>query len=401
MRNTVLRFIFLLALAAQPSAGAPAGKQYGPGVSDTEIKIGNTMPYSGPASAWGTIGKVEAAYFRMINDRGGINGRRINFISVDDAYSPPKTVEAARRLVERDNVLLIFGSLGTAPNLAIRKYLNQKKVPQLFVSSGSSHWNDPAHYPWTMGLLVEYRTEARAYAAHVLQNQPDARIGVLYQNDDYGKDYLQGLKEGLGAKAGMIVAAISYEVSDPTVDSQIVQLKGSGANVFFNIAGAKFAAQAIRRANDIGWKPVQYVNIPGNSVSSVLTSAGLEKSIGIISANAMKDPTSPQGASDPAVQEWTAFMKKYYPEGSLSESFNAYGYTAAQTLVQVLTQSGNVLTRDNVMKQAASLRDFQPSLALPGVKLNTSATDYAPLESLQLMRFDGTNWVLFGEVMGR
>jgi branched-chain amino acid transport system substrate-binding protein len=394
-------FLPLLILIAVPLGAATTQKKYDPGASDKEIKIGNIMPYSGPGSAWGAIGKTEAAYFRMINDRGGINGRKINFISLDDAYSPPKTVEVARRLVEQEQVLIIFGSLGTAPNMAIRKYLNTKKVPQLFISSGASQWNDPQNFPWTMGLLPEYRTESKVYVGHLLQHTPDARIGILYQNDDYGKEYLHGIKDALGAKAAMIVATLSYEVSAPTVDSQIVQLKASGANVFFNIAGAKFAAQAIRKAHDIGWKPVQYLNIPGNSVGSVLTPAGLDKSTGIISSLFGKDPMSPQWSSDPAVQQWTAFMKKYYPDGNLSDNLNAYGYSAAETLVQVLKQAGDVLTRENIMRQAASLKDFQPSLAIPGIKFNTSPTDFAPIESLQLIRFDGKNWVTFGDVIGR
>jgi branched-chain amino acid transport system substrate-binding protein len=347
------------------------------------------------------IGKTEAAYFRMINDRGGINGRKITFISLDDAYSPPKTVEAARRLVEQEKVLFIFGSLGTAPNMAIRKYLNTNKVPQLFLSSGARQWNDPKNFPWTMPLLSEYRTEAKVYVAHLLQQSPDARIALLYQNDDYGKEYLHGIKEALGARAGNIVAALSYEVTDPTIDSQIVQLKASGATVFFNLAASKFAAQAIRKAHDIGWKPQQYLNIPGNSVGSVLTPAGLEKSVGIISSTFLKDPTNPQWANDPAVKDWAAFMKKYYPEGNVADFSAVVGYGAAECVVQVLKQAGDVLTRENIMKQAASLKDFQPSLAIPGIKLNTSPTDFSPIESLQLMRFDGKNWILFGEVMGQ
>ena len=391
----------LLAAAASSPAAAPAQKKYDPGASDTEIKIGNIMPYSGPSSAWSTVGKVEAAYFRMINEQGGINGRKINFISVDDAYSPPRTMEAARRLVEQERVLLIFGSLGTPTNLAIQKYLNLRKVPQMFVSSGSRRWNDPAHFPWTMGLLPEYRTEARVYATHILQNTPNARIGVLYQNDDYGKDYLESLKESLGPKASQIVAARSYESSDPTVDSQIVQLKSSGADVFFIAAGSKFAAQAIRKAYDIGWRPVRYLNIPGNSMAQVLVPAGLDKCIGIISAIYQKDPTSTQWADDPAVREWTAFTKRYYPEGSLNDSFAAYGYFAAETMVHVLKQAGDVLTRENVMKQAANLKNFHPLLNLPGINLNTSPTDYAPIEALQLMRFNGKEWELFGEIIGK
>jgi branched-chain amino acid transport system substrate-binding protein len=391
-----------LATAIVLSSSAPSsGKQYDPGASDTEIKLGNIMPYSGPASAWSTIGKAEAAYFRKINAEGGIYGRKINFVSLDDAYSPPKTVEAARRLVEQDQVLLVYGALGTAPNLAIRRYLNAKKVPHLFVSSGARAWNDPTHFPWTMGLLAEYRTEAKIYATHVLQTRPNARIGVLYQNDDYGKDYLDGLKEGLGAGAGQIVAALSYETSDPTVDSQIVQLKGSGADVFFNFSGARFAAQAIRKAYDIGWRPVQYLNVPASSIGSVLVPAGVEKAIGIVTSIYLKDPTSSQWADDPAVRDYFAFLDQYYPECNRQDVFGTYGYVSAQAMVQVLRQAGDVLTRENVMRQAANLRDFQPALVLPGIKLNTSPTDYAPLESLQLARFDGRNWVPFGEVMGR
>lgn len=386
---------------ALPLGAIPTPKQYDPGASDTEIKIGNIVPYSGAASALGTLGKVEAAYFRMINDAGGIHGRKINFISVDGAYSPPKAVEMARRLVEQDQVLLIFGSVGTAPNVAIRKYLNAKKVPQLFGSSGARQMNDPAHYPWTMSFNLDYQTEAAAYARHILQHAPQAKIGVLYENNDFGKDYLRGLKDGLGPRAGMIVAALSFETSDPTVDSQIVQLKGSGAEVFVNIASPKFAAQAIRKAHDIGWKPLQFLNNSARSVGAVLVPAGLEKSIGIISAAYLKDPTDPQLASDPAVQEWVAFMKKYYPEGSLNDALNVGGYAAAQTMVQVLQQAGDVLTRENIMKQAASLKNFSPALVLPGIKLTTSVTDYAPIESMQLMRFDGQHWVLFGEVLGR
>lgn len=400
MKNIAV-IIVAAALAAPSAAFAANPKQYDPGASDTEIRIGNIMPYSGNGSAWSTIGKTEAAYFRMINDRGGIHGRKITFISLDDAYSPPRTVEAARRLVEQERVLLIFSPLGTAPNLAIRKYLNAKKVPQLFVCSGSQQWNEPARHPWSMGLLPEYRTEARIYAAHLLQNTPRARIGVLYQNDDYGKEYLAGLKQGLGDRVGQIVAAISYETTDPTVDSQIVQLKASGADVFCNFAGTKFAAQAIRKAHDIGWRPVQYLNIPGNSIGSVLVPAGLEKSQGIISGSFFKDPASSQWANDPAVLAWVAFMKKYHPEGSLQEAFNVIGHLAAQTLVHVLERAGDVLTRANIMKQAASLQDFSPALALPGIKFNTSATDFVPIESLHLMRFEGRNWTLFGDVIER
>jgi branched-chain amino acid transport system substrate-binding protein len=386
-----------LALAAAPAA---AQKKYDPGASDTEIKIGQTMPYSGPASAYGTIGKAEAAYFKMINEQGGINGRKINFISLDDAYSPPKTVEMVRRLVEQDEVLLVFQTLGTPSNTAIQKYMNAKKVPQLFVATGATKWNDPAGNPWTMGWQPNYQTETTIYAKHILKEKPNAKIGVLYQNDDYGKDYLKGLKDGLGDKAkSMIVAEVSYEVSDPTVDSQVVQLQGSGADVFVNITTPKFAAQAIRKAFDIGWKPVHYLNNVSTQIGSVLTPAGLEKSVGLISTAYIKDPLDSQWANDPAIVEWTAFMKKYYPDGSLIDNSNVYGYTVAQTLVQVLKQCGDNLTRENVMKQAASLKDFTPNTLLPGVKINTGPKDFAPIESVQLMRFDGKSWVRFGNVI--
>jgi len=386
-----------LALAAAPAA---AQKKYDPGASDTEIKIGNTMPYSGPASAYGTIGKAEAAYFKKINDEGGINGRKINFITLDDAYSPPKTVEMVRRLVEQDEVLLVFQPLGTAANTAIHKYMNAKKVPQLFVATGATKWNDPQNFPWTMGWQPNYQTETTIYAKHILQTKPNAKIAVLYQNDDYGKDYLKGLKDGLGDKAKtMIVAEASYETSDPTVDSQVVQLQSSGADVFVNITTPKFAAQAIRKVYDIGWKPVHYLNNVSQSVGSVLTPAGLDKSVGIISANYGKDPTEPEWDNDPQMLEWRAFMKKYYPDGNLTDTFNVYGYSVARTLVQVLKQCGDNLTRENVMKQAANLKNFDTGMSLPGIRINTSPKDFAPIEAVQLERFDGKGWVRFGNVI--
>ncbi len=380
---------------------AAAQKKYDPGANDTEIKIGQTMPYSGPASAYGTIGKVEAAYFKKINDEGGINGRKINLISLDDGYSPPRTVEMVRRLVEQDEVLLVFQTLGTPSNTAIQKYLNAKKVPHLFVATGATKWNDPQGNPWTMGWQPNYQTETTIYAKHILKEKPNAKIGVLYQNDDYGKDYLKGLKDGLGDKAkSMIVAEASYEVTDPTVDSQIVQLQASGADVFVNITTPKFAAQAIRKAFDIGWKPVQYLNNVSTQVGSVLTPAGLDKSVGLISTAYIKDPVDPQWANDAAITEWKAFMQKHYPDGSLVDNSNVYGYAVAQTMVQVLKQCGDNLTRENVMKQAASLKDFAPSTLIPGIKINTGAADFAPIESVQLMKFDGKTWVRFGEVIG-
>ncbi len=380
---------------------ALAQKKYDPGASDKEIKVGGIMPYSGPASAYAAIGKAEAAYFRKINDEGGINGRKINFISVDDGYSPPKAVEMARKLVEQDEVLLIFNPLGTPSNSAIHKYMNAKKVPQLFVATGASKWNDPKGFPWTMGWQPNYQTEAVIYAKHILQTKPNAKIAVLFQNDDYGKDYLKGFKDGLGDKVKMIVAEVSYETSDPTVDSQIVQLQGSGADVFFNITTPKFAAQAVRKAYDIGWKPVQYLNNVSASIGSVLVPAGLEKSMGLITTQYLKDPLDNAWKNDAAMNDWKAFMAKYYPDGDLKDGSNVYGYTAAQGLVQVLKQCGDLLTRENVMKQAASLKDFSPSLALPGVKVNTSPTDFAPFQQMQMARFDGKEWVRYGDVMTR
>ena len=400
MKRKLVPIAALLA-AALASSATLAQKKYDPGASDAEIRIGNTNPYSGPASAYGTIGKTIAAYFKMLDDQGGINGRKINFISYDDAYSPPKTVEMVRKLVEQDNVLFVFQTLGTPSNTAIHKYMNMKKVPQLHVATGASKWNDPKNFPWTMGWQPNYQTEARIYAKHILQTKPDVKIGVLYQNDDYGKDYLKGLRDGLGDKAAkMIVAEVSYEVSDPTVDSQIVQLQASGANVFFNVGTPKFAAQAIRKAYDIGWKPVQYLNNVSSSIGAVLTPAGLEKSVGIITTAYLKDYSDVQWANDPAVKRWESFMKKYYPAGDLNDISNMYGYTVARTLEQVLKQCGDNLTRENVMKQAASMRGQYIDTLLPGITITTSDNDYAPIESVQMQRFNGKRWERFGAVMG-
>ena len=396
-RRTAIATIATLALAA----GAHAQKRYDTGASDSEIKVGSIMPYSGPASAYGTIGKVQAAYFKMINEQGGINGRKINFISYDDGYSPPKAVEMARKLVEQDEVLLLFQPLGTPGNTAIHKYMNQKKVPQLFVATGASLWNDPKNFPWTMGWQPNYQTEGRIYATHMIRNKPDGKIAILYQNDDSGRDYLKGFKDGLGDKVKQIVAELTYEVTDPTVDSQILKLKSSNADVFFHMATPKFAAMGIRKAHDIGWKPLQYLVNVSASVGSVLTPAGLDKSVGIISTQYLKDPTDKAWENDPAMVKWTAFMKKYYPEGSLTDASNLYGYAVAQTLVQTLKQCGDNLTRENVMRQAANLKDLELDVALPGIKINTSPTDFAPIESEQLIRFDGKQWVRFGEVIGK
>ncbi len=359
------------------------------------------MPYSGPASAYGTIGKAQAAYFRMLNDRGGIHGRRIEFVSLDDGYSPPKAVEMTRRLVEQDPVLFVFGTLGTPSNTAIRKYLNSRQVPQLFAATGAAKWNDPAHFPWTMGGQPDYRTEARIYAQHILATKADARIGVLFQNDDFGKDYLAGLRDGLGARAAsMIVAQASYDVGDPTIDSQIVALKGSGANVFVNVTTPKFAAQAIRKAYDIGWRPAQYLASVSVSVGSVMRAAGLEKGIGIVSSAYLMTPGDDEWAATKPMREWREWMARYYPEGDPTDYLNVYGYVTAQLVEQVLRQAGDELTRENVMKQASNLKAYAPAGMLPGVTVTTGPGDHAPFESLQLTRFDGASWVRFGEILG-
>jgi branched-chain amino acid transport system substrate-binding protein len=382
------------------TALALAAGQYGPGANDTEIKIGNTMPYSGPASAYGIIGKTEAAYFAMINEQGGVNGRKISFISRDDGYSPPKTVEQVRQLVEQDQVLLLFSTLGTPTNTAIHGYLNDNKVPQLFVATGADQWNDPKHFPWTMGLIPSYGAEAHIYARYILKNLPNAKIAVLYQNDDFGKDYLNGLRAGLGDKAAeMIVATQSYETTDPTVDSQVVALQGSGADVLLTAAIPKFAAQAIRKVYDAGWKPTHFLTSVSNSVGTVMKSAGYEKGVGIISAAFAKDPTDPQWQDTAEYKEWLAFMKKYNASANTSDVQGAIGYTYAQTMVAVLKACGDNLTRENVMKQAASLHNVAPPMLLPGITLSTSATDFAPIKRMQLEKFDGTTWKLFGEVI--
>jgi branched-chain amino acid transport system substrate-binding protein len=386
-----------LALAASP---ALAQKKYDPGASDREIKVGNTNPYSGPASAYGLIGKTIDAYFKKVNDDGGINGRKISFTSYDDAYSPPKTVEQVRKLVESDEVLLVFQTLGTPSNTAIHKYMNSKKVPQLFVATGATKWGDPKNFPWTMGWQPNYQSEGRIYAKYILEKHPNGKIGILYQNDDYGKDYMKGLKDGLGDKAKtMIVSEQPYEVADPTVDSQIINLKASGADIFFNVTTPKFAAQAIRKAGEIGWKPVHLLNNVSNSVGSVLKPAGLEHAKDVLSTFYTKDPTDPQWKDDQSYKEWLAFMDKYCGDCDKSSTFTVYGYSVAQTLVQALKQCGDELTRANVMKQAASLKNLELPMMLPGVKINTSPTDFFPIEQMRMARFNGTNWELFGEII--
>jgi branched-chain amino acid transport system substrate-binding protein len=391
------------AVAVMISAGvAVAANRYDVGATNTEIKIGNIMPYSGPASAYGVIGHVEAAYFRKVNDEGGINGRKINFISYDDSYSPPKAVEQARKLVEDDQVLLIFNSLGTPSNTAIQRYMNEKKVPQLFVATGATKWNDPKHFPWTMGWQPSYQTEARIYASYILKNKPNAKIGVLYQNDDYGKDYLKGLTDGLGDKAkSMIVSEQAYDVSEPAVDSEMVNLKASGADVFVDFSTPKFAAQSIRKAAEIGWHPMFFLNNVSASVGSVLKPAGLDHAQGIISAAYLKDATDPEWKSDKDMKEWSAFMDKYAPDADKSDASTVYAYAVARTMVQVLKQCGNDLTRANVMKQAASLKNFDPGLLLPGITINTSASNFAPIAQLQLIRFNDQTWHRFGPIMGQ
>jgi len=379
---------------------AIAQKQYGPGVTDTEIKLGQTMPYSGPASSYGTIGKVEAAYFRMINEHGGINGRKIDLISLDDGYSPPKTVEQVRRLVEEDHVLGTFQILGTPTNTAIVNYMNEHKVPQLFVATGATKWGDYKHTPWTMGWQPTYQTEGHIYAKYILNTLPNAKIAILYQNDDAGKDYVKGLKDGLGDKAAtMIVKEVSYETSDATVDSQVVSLQQSGADLFYNVAIPKFAAQAIRKAYDIGWHPTQILANVSASIAATLMPAGTEKSVGIISTQYLKEPLDPTWANDKGIEDWHAFMKQYYPEGDLKDAANVYGYTVAATMVQVLKQCGDDLTRENLMKQAANLKDLELPLLLPGIKINTSPTRYFPITQEKLIRFDGKTWVQIGDVI--
>jgi branched-chain amino acid transport system substrate-binding protein len=389
-----------VAIIAAANSAALAQKKYDVGATDTEIRIGNIMPYSGPASAYGVIGKTEDAYFKKVNAEGGINGRKINFISYDDGYSPPKTVEQARKLVESDEVLLIFNSLGTPPNSAIHKYMNAKKVPQLFVATGATKWNDPKEFPWTMGWQPNYQSETQIYAKYILKEKPNAKIAVLYQNDDYGKDYLKGLKDGLGSKAAsMIVAEESYETTEPTIDSHIVTLKSSGADVFVNITTPKFAAQAIKKNAEIGWKPLHFLNNVSASIGSVIKPAGLENAQGIISSAYLKDPTDPQWKTDAGMKAWNAFLDKYYPEANRSDSSVMYGYTVAQTMVYVLEHCGNDLTRTNIMKQAASIKNLDLGGFLPGIKINTSATDFAPLAQLQLMKFKGDTWERFGDII--
>jgi branched-chain amino acid transport system substrate-binding protein len=396
----IAAFSTAVAAFAVTGGSAVAQKKYDTGATDTEIKLGNIMPYSGPASAYGVIGKIEDAYFKMINEQGGINGRKIKFVSYDDAYSPPKAVEQARKLVESDEVLFLFGPLGTPSNTAIQKYLNSKKIPQLFVATGATKFGDYKDFPWTMGWQPAYQSEGRIYATYLLKEKPGAKIAIMYQNDDFGKDLLKGLKDGLGAKASsMIVAEESYEVSEPSIDSHIVKLKSSGADVFFSMTTPKFAAQSIKKVAELGWKPMYFQSNVGASVGSVLQPAGFENAQDILSAAYAKDGSDPQWDNDEGMKKFYAFLAKYAPDANKSDGAVVFGYGQAQTVVQVLKQAGDTLTRENIMKQAANLKDFAPDTMLPGVKLNTSATDFHPIEQLQMMRFKGEKWDLFGPVI--
>jgi len=400
-RRSYLATISAAALTLALTSGAAlAEKKYDTGATDTEIKIGNIMPYSGPASAYGVIGKTIDAYFKKINAEGGINGRKINFISYDDGYSPPKAVEQTRKLVEGDEVLLMFNPLGTPGNTAIQKYLNGKKVPQLFVATGATKWNDPKGNPWTMGWQPNYQTEGQIYAKYILKEKPNAKIAVLYQNDDYGKDYLKGFKDGLGAKASsMIVAESSFEVTEPTVDSHIVKLKSSGADTFFNIATPKFAAQAIKKAAEIEWKPLHFLNNVSASIGSVLKPAGFQNAQGIISAQYLKDTSDPAWKDDAGMKRFDEFLAKHFPDANRIDASVMFGYSVSQTMVQVLKQAGDNLTRENVMKEAANLKNLELDGLLPGIKINTSPTDFAPISSVQLIRFKGEAWERFGEIL--
>jgi len=406
MRHITRRSVLAMAPSAVALAApflsigpARAEKKYGPGVTDTEIKIGNTCFYSGPASSYGTVGKAESAYFTMVNDQGGVNGRKIIFLSYDDAYSPPKTVEQTRKLVEQDGVLLMLNPLGTPTNTAIQHYLNQKKVPQLFAATGASKWDDPKHFPWTIGWQPSYLSEGYAYAAYIMANKPDGTVGVLYQNDDFGKDYLHGVTEGLVGKSAKIVLASSYETTDPTIDSQIIGMKAAGVDVFVNTAIPKFAAQAIRKAVELEWKPLHILSGIGNSVAATLKPAGLQNAKDIVSDFFLKDPTDPQWKDDPGYKDWVAFMDRYYPGGDKTDGLNVVGPAFAQTFVQVLKQCGDDLTRENIMKEAANLHGFRVPMLLPGITINTSPTDFAPIKQIQMARFDGERWQLFGPLI--
>ncbi len=398
-RIRVLELTVLLSILSGGGA-ALAQSKYGPGVTDTEVLIGQTNPYSGPLSSYGTQGRAETAYYKMINDQGGVNGRKIKLLSLDDAYSPPKTVEQHRRLVESDEVLGIVGTMGTPTNSAIVKYLNSKAVPHIFLASGASKWGDFKSSPWTMGWYPTYRSEGLIYGTYIRENIKDAKIAILYQNDDYGKDFVAGFKAGLGEAADkLIVKELSYEVTEPTIDSQIITLKASGANVLFSASTAKAAAQAIKKTAELDWRPTHFLVQNANSIASVLTAAGLDNSIGLISTAYIKDPADPQFATDVGMKEYLEFMKKYYPDGDVKDPQNEIGASIAATFVQVLKQCGNDLTRENLLQQANSIKDLQLPLLLPGIRLNTGVEDHYPIEQLQLVKFDGKTWARFGEVL--
>ena len=400
LRSQLIVVATAAAFTVLATQAALAQKKYDTGASDTEIKIGNVEAYSGPASAYGVIGKTEEAYFKMINDHGGINGRKINWISYDDGYSPPKTVEQVRKLIESDEVFLVFNALGTPTQSAVQKYQNTKKVPQLFLATGASKWNDPKEFPWTMGFQPSYRVEARIFAKYILKAKPDAKVAVFYQNDDFGKDYVAGLKDVFGDKASSIlIAEESYETAEPSIDSHIVKLKGTGADVLVNISTPKFAAQAIKKMAELEWKPMHLMTDVSISIGAVMKPAGFEASEGILSAGYLKDASDPQWKDDEGMKKFMAFADKYMPGSNISDANLVYGYAAAQTMVQVLKQAGDNLTRENVMKQAASLKDFAPDTLIPGVKINTSASDFAPIEQLKMMQFKNGQWVLFGDII--
>ena len=400
LRSRLVSAAAATAFVALTSQGAMAQKAYDTGASDTEIKIGNVEAYSGPASAYGIIGKTEDAYFKMINDAGGVNGRKINFISYDDGYSPPKTVEQVRKLIESDEVFLVFNALGTPTQSAVQKYQNTKKVPQLFLATGASKWNDPKDFPWTMGFQPSYRVEARIFAKYILKNKPDAKVAVFYQNDDFGKDYVAGLKDIFGDKASkLIVAEESYETTEPSVDSHIVKLKGTGADVLVNISTPKFAAQTIKKMAEIDWKPMHLMTDVSISIGAVMKPAGLEASEGVLSAGYLKDASDPQWKNDEGMKKFMAFADKYMPGSNISDANMVYGFAAAQTMVQVLKQAGDTLTRENVMKQAASLKGFAPDTLIPGITITTSPTDFAPVEQLKMMQFKNGQWELFGDII--
>jgi branched-chain amino acid transport system substrate-binding protein len=401
MKNKKLSLLAAAAaLSLLTTQAALAQKKYDTGASDTEIKIGNVEAYSGPASAYGVIGKTEEAYFKMVNDAGGINGRKINWISYDDGYSPPKTVEQVRKLIESDEVFLVFNALGTPTQTAVQKYHNAKKVPQLFLATGASKWNDPKDFPWTMGFQPSYRVEARIFAKYILKTKPDAKVAVFYANDDFGKDYVAGLKEVFGDKSSSIlIAEESYETTEPSIDSHIVKLKGTGADVFVNISTPKFAAQAIKKLAELEWKPMHIMTDVSISIGSVMKPAGLDASEGVLSAGYLKDASDPQWKDDEGMKKFMAFIDKYMPGSNVADSNLVYGYAAAQTMAQVLKQSGDNLTRENVMKQAASLKDFAPDTLIPGIKVNTGPADFAPIEQLKMMRFKNGQWELFGDII--